>query len=277
MLAFNKFNKFNKNYLYELPEDIQAIIYRKLYQFSLKTIKDNRCAIDNYNKLIEYIKKGKDSNNNPIKNQAIWNIIVRRDVEDPYHKYFQYYADPNVYETDFLILNRTKMIRDDASFSSIKYIEFLIYPIQERIPVTNYSYIKNVFEQYIHIFLSLRHYNANSNMNTGNNSDNSNEIDYEYRNIKDIQLLNDKIRIEFRDTYVFKCYIDIYNNILETYNFIACILDILSMFNNAIYPEYNVDYENDLVNLRDWFKYNAFFGGFTINDKGDTARPYFYS
>jgi len=169
------------------------------------------------------------------------------------------------------------MIRDDASFSSIKYIEFSIYPIQERIPVTNYSYIKNVFEQYIHIFLSLRHYNVNSNMNTGNNSDNSDEIDYEYRNIKDIQLLNDKIRIEFRDTYVFKCYIDIYNNILETYNFIACILDILSMFNNAIYPEYNVDYENDLVNLRDWFKYNAFFGGFTINDKGDTARPYFYS
>lgn len=270
--AFNKFNKFNKNYLYELPEDIQAIIYRKLYEFSLKTIKDNRYAIDNYNKLIEYIKKGKDSNNNPIKNQAIWNIIVRRDVEDPYHKYFQYYADPNVYETDFLILNRTKMTRYDPSFSSIKYIEFLIYPIQERIPVTNYSYIKNVFEHYIHIFLSLRHYNANMN-----NSDNSDEIDNEYRNLKDIQLLNDKIRIEFRDTYVFKCYIDIYNNILETYNFIACILDILSMFNNTIYPEYNVDYENDLVSLRDWFKYNAFFGGFTINDKGDTARPYFYS
>ena len=271
------FNKFNNNYLYELPEDIQAIIYRKLYQFSLKTIKDSRCAIDNYNKLIEYIKKGKDSNNNPIKNQAIWNIIVRRDVDDPYHKYFQYYADPNAYEADFLILNRTKMIRCDASFSSIKYIEFLIYPIQERVPVTNYSYIKNTFEQYIHIFLSLRHYNANSNMNNGDNSDDSTDIDYEYRNLKDILLLNDKIRIEFRDTYLFKCYIDIYNNILETYNFLACILDILCMFNNTIYPEYNVNYENDLVTLRDWFKYNAFFGGFTINDKGDTIRPYFYS
>ena len=268
------FNKFNNNYLYELPEDIQAIIYRKLYQFSLNTIKDNRCAIDNYNKLIEYIKNGKDSNNNPIKNQAIWNIIVRRDVDDSYHKYFQYYADPNVYETDFLLLNRTKMIRHDASFYSIKYIEFSIYPIQERIPSANYSYIKNTFEQYIHIFLSLRHYNANSNIN---NRDNRDDIDDEYRNLKDIMLLNDKIRIEFRDTYVFKCYIDIYNNILETYNFIACILDILSMFNNTIYPEYNVDYENDLASLRDWFKYNAFFGGFTINDKGDTIRPFFNS
>ena len=86
------FNKFNNNYLYELPEDIQAIIYRKLYQYSLNTIKDKRCAIDNYNKLIEYIKKGKDSNHNPIQNQAIWNIIIRRDVDEPYHKYYQYYV-----------------------------------------------------------------------------------------------------------------------------------------------------------------------------------------
>ena len=263
------FNKFNNNYLYELPEDIQAIIYRKLYQFTLNTIKDNRCAIDNYNKLIEYIKNGKDSNNNPIKNQAIWNIIVRRDVDDSYHKYFQYYADPNAYEADFLILNRTKMIRCDTSFSSIKYIEFLIYHIQEMVPVTNYSYIKNTFEQYIHIFLSLRRYNAYAK---GDNDDNNNE----YSNLKNVSLLNDKIRIEFRDTYVFRCYIDIYNNILETYNFIVCILEILTMFNNNTFPEYNEGYLNDISDIRDWLKYNSFFSGFRINDCGDTISPSFY-
>lgn len=263
---------FSMNYLNELPEDIQAIIYKKVYQFSLDTIRDSKEANNNFNKLIEYIKKGKDSNINPIKNQAIWNIILRRDVGDPYYKYFEYYSD---IDTDFLILNKSTMIRYDPSYSTIKYIELSIYPIQDRIPSANYNYIKNTFEQYIHIFLSIRHFNRiNGNGNTGDSDDDKNN---EYRNLKDIQLLNDKIIVEFRDTYKFRCYIDIYNNILETYNFIVCILDILSMFNNTIYPEYNLDYMNNLLNLRDWFKYNAFFNGFIISDKGDTIRPFFNS
>lgn len=258
---------FKNNYFYDLPEDIQVIIYKKVYQFSLKTITDSKEAINNFNKLIEYIKNGKDSNTNPIKNQAIWNIILRRDVDEPYYKYLQYYSD----NTDFLLLNRSTMIRYDVSYSTIKYIEYSIYPIKDRIPSANYNYIKNTFEQYIHIFLSIRYYNGDTN---NENNDNNN---YEYINLKDIQLLNDKIIVEFRDTYKFKCYIDIYNNILETYNFIVCILDILSMFNNTIYPEYNLDYLNNLNDLRVWFKYNAFFKGFVINDKEDTIRPFFNS
>jgi hypothetical protein len=160
------------------------------------------------------------------------------------------------------------MIKYDPSYSTIKYIEFSIYPIQDRIPSANYNYIKNTFEQYIHIFLSIRHFNGNTDDDDKNN---------EYSNLKDIQLLNDKIIVEFRDTYKFRCYIDIYNNILETYNFLVCILDILSMFNNTIYPEYNLDYMNNLIDLRDWFKYNAFFNGFVMNGKGDTIRPFFNS
>jgi hypothetical protein len=110
-----------------------------------------------------------------------------------------------------------------------------------------------------------------------NDKDNSDENNDKYRNIKDIKLLNDKIIVEFRDTYIFRCYIDIYNNILELYNFIVCILDILSMFNNTIYPEYNLDYLNNLNDLREWFKYNAFFNGFVISNKGDTIHPFFNS
>ena len=264
---------FAKNYLYELPEDILVLIYKKAFKVTLTTIEDMRGATDNYNKLLEYITKGTDSNNNPIQNQAIWNIIARRDIEEPYYKYYQYYADASGTKgIDFLHLNRIKMTRYDASFSTIKYIEFSIYPIQDKVPSANYNYIKNTYEQYIHIFLSLRHYNANTNMNNG-----SKDIDYEYKNIKDIKLLNDKIRVEFYEAYIFKNYIDIYNNILEAYNFIVCILDILSMFNNTIYPEYNLDYMNDLTDLRDWFKFNAYFGGFTLNNKGNTVCPFFSS
>jgi hypothetical protein len=42
---------FSINYLYELPEDIQAIIYKKVYQFSLDTIRDSKEANNNFNKL----------------------------------------------------------------------------------------------------------------------------------------------------------------------------------------------------------------------------------
>ncbi len=254
---------FAKNYLYELPDDIQAMIYKKVFKCSLKIINDKKESINNFNKLVAYIK---DNQFNASKNHAVWSIILcnRRDIGDPYYKYFTYYADN---ETDYLHLNKSKMIRYDVTYSTIKYIEFAIYPIQDRIPLPNYSYIKNTFEQYAHIFISLRHYNGNQ----------CNDTDKEYRNIKDIKLLNDKIIIELTDTYILRCYIDIYNNILESYNFIVCLLNILSMFNNNIYPEYNLDYMNDLNDLKDWFKYNIFFSGFKINGDGDTIIPHFYS
>ena len=68
-----------------------------------------------------------------------------------------------------------------------------------------------------------------------------------------------------------------YNNILESYNFLVCILNILTMFNNDIYPEYNLQYMNDLRVIRDWFEYNLYFIGFKINDEGDAINPEFYS
>jgi hypothetical protein len=256
-----------KNYLYDLPEDIIVLIYKKAFKATLKEIEDMRDTNDDFNKLIEYVKKGKDD-----KNKAIWNIIARRDVGEPYYKYYQYYAD---YDIDFLILNKSTFIRYDASYSSIKYIEFSIYPIQYRIPDTNYSYIKNTLEQYSHIFLSTKYYNVITNI-SGSSSSSSSSSD-EYRIIKDIKLVNDKIIVEFRDTYKFKCYIDIYYNILQTYNFIVCILDLLYMFDNTIYPEYIQAYTDNLSDLREWFKDNAFFGGFSINDKGDTVCPFFNS
>ena len=254
---------FIKNYLYELPEEIQTLIYKKAFKETLKNISDKREAIDNFNKLVEYINGKSNIDNN---NHATWSILLcsRRDIGDPYYKYFAYYAD---YKTDFLQLNKTKMIRYDSAYSSIKYIDFSIYPIQDKIPSANYNYIKNILEQYAHIFISLRHYNGNQR----------NDTDKEYRNIKEIKLLNDRIRVEYTDKYIFKYYIDIYNNILESYNFILCILNILTMFNNNIYPEYNFDYMNDLRDIRDWFEYNMYFSGFKINEDGDTIKPSFYS
>jgi hypothetical protein len=254
---------FKKNYFYELPDDIQAIIYKKVYQYSLKNISDKREAIDNFNKLVEYINGKSNIDNN---NHATWSILLcsRRDIGDPYYKYFAYYAD---YKTDFLQLNKRKMIRYDSTYSSIKYIDFSIYPIQDRIPSSHYNYIKNILEQYAHIFISLRHYNGNQ----------CNDTEKEYRNIKEIKLLNDIIRVEYTDKYIFKCYIDIYNNILESYNFILCILNILTMFNNNIYPELNFENMNDLRDMRDWFEYNMYFSGFKINENRDTIKPFFYS
>jgi hypothetical protein len=132
---------FVKNYLYELPDDIQVLIYKNVFKCSLKNISDKGEAINNFNKLVAYIKDNQD--NAPYsKNHAIWSIILcnRRDIEDPYYKYFTYYADN---ETDFLHLNKFKLIKYDISYSTIKYIEFAIYPIQDSIPSSSYNYIKN--------------------------------------------------------------------------------------------------------------------------------------
>ena len=44
---------FNKNYLYELPEDIQFLIFKKVFNNTLNLINDNRDVLDNYNKLVD--------------------------------------------------------------------------------------------------------------------------------------------------------------------------------------------------------------------------------
>jgi len=249
--------KFNKNYFYELPEDIQTLIYKEAFKHSLKIIRDKREVMDNFNRLQKYIIEREQIDNN--KNHAIWRIIMQTDVGDPYYKYFTYYAD---YKTDFLQLNKTNMIRYDAVYSTIKYIDYAIYPIHDNISLESFNYIKNILEQYVHIFLSIRHY-----------SNKNNEED-KYSNIKGVLLLNDKIRVEYLDTYTFTCYIDIYNNILESYNFLVCVLNNLIMFNNT---EYNVNYMNDLRVIRHWLEYKSYFCAFTITNNGDTINPEFYS
>ena len=82
--------------------------------------------------------------------------------------------------------------------------------------------------------------------------------------IKTLRLCNQKIRVEFKETHRFTCCIDIYNSILETYNFIADVL-----FAN------NLD---DIMDLRIWFEYNSFLNGFSIRDgsDGDTICTDFY-
>jgi hypothetical protein len=243
---------FAKNYLYELPEDIQRMIYKKAFKETLNSISNMRESLDNYDKLVEYIK---NNHYDAYKSHAIWSIMLcyRKDIGDPYYKYFLYYSDN---ETDYLRLNKTKMIKYNSAYSTIKYIDFAIYPIQDSLPTENYKNVKKILEEYTDIFLS-------------NYTD-------KYTNIKGIELCNNKIRIEYKETHIFKSHIDIYNNILETYNFIICIFNILNMYNN-LYPAYNLEFMNDLDDLREWFEYNSFFCGFILNENGDTIVPSFYS
>lgn len=243
---------FAKNYLYDLPEDIQTLIYKETFNTTLKSINDMREAQDNYDKLIEYIK---NNHFDPYKTQAIWSIILcyRKDLGDPYYKYFLYYADN---ETDFLRLNKSKMIKYNSTYSTIKYLDFPIYPMDKNVSTESFKSIKKLLEEYTDIFLS--------------------NYAEKYYNIKGIHLLNDKIQIEYKDSHIFKCSIDIYNNIIESYNFTICVFNILNMYNN-LYPRYNMEYMDDLDDLRKWFEYNTFFCGFTFNEIGDTIIPRFYS
>lgn len=237
-----------KNYLYDLPEDILVLIYKKAFKGALKDIERMRDTLDNYDRLVAYIKK---SQYDPYKTQAIWSITLcyRRDVGDPFYKYFLYYADS---ETDFLRLNKQKMCRYNPAYSSIKYLDFPIYPIKNNVSTESYRSIKKILEEYTQIYL-------------GNYAE-------KYPNIRGLELGDDKIRIEYAsgDSGVFKCYIDIIVNILEAYNFIIFIFHILNMY-NQLYPAYNLEFMNDLDDLREWFQYNSFFCGFSLNDGGDSS------
>jgi hypothetical protein len=134
---------FDNNYFYELPEEIQAIIYKKVFNNTLNLISEQREALDNYDKLVEYIKK---NHYDPYKSRAIWSIMLcyRKEIGDPYYKYFLYYADN---ETDFLRLNKTKMIKYNSAYSTIKYLEFSIYPMKDTLPTDNYNSVKIINEE----------------------------------------------------------------------------------------------------------------------------------
>lgn len=223
-----------ENYLYDLPDELHSLIYKKLFKETLSVISDMRETQDNYNKLVAYIKENHYRNYNPEVKRAIWCIYNCREVGDPYYKYYQYYADDT---TDFLRLNKMKMTAHDRKYSTIKYMEFAMFPIIE-------DRVKNVLEEYARGLLS---------------GTDTNPIP-----IKTLLLCNQKIRVEFKDTHRFTCCIDIYNSILETYNFIADVL-----FAN------NLD---DIMDLRIWFEYNSFLNGFSIRDgsDGDTICTDFY-
>lgn len=223
-----------ENYLYDLPDELHSLIYKNLFKETLSVISDMRETQDNYNKLVAYIKENHYRNYNPEVKRAIWCIYNCREVGDPYYKYYQYYADDT---TDFLRLNKMKMTAYDRKYSTIKYMEFAMFPIIE-------DRVKNVLEEYARGLLS---------------GTDTNPIP-----IKTLLLCNQKIRVEFKDTHRFTCCIDIYNGILETYNFIADVL-----FAN------NLD---DIMDLRIWFEYNSFLNGFSIRDgsDGDTICTDFY-
>lgn len=261
-MATSSVTLFTVNYLYDLPDELQAIIYRKLFNGALKSISDKRDALDSYDKLVAYIKNTHYSDYSANNKRAIWSIFLcnRQDVGDSYgdsyYKYFLYYADN---ETDFLRLTKTKMTRYNEAYSAIRYIEFSIYPLEDNVSPTSYRSFKKILEEYAVIFLC--NYSGDDN---------------EYGNIKGIEVRNNKLRIEYVESRAFRCHIDIYNNILVAYNFVTRILNILNVY-NQYYPLYNLEYMNDINDLRKWFEYNSFFSGFKLNECGDTIHPSFYS
>ena len=258
-------SSFRVNYFYELPDDLQSLIYRKLFKDTLRAVSDTREALDNYNRLVAYIQnnnKNNNNNHNEYKNRAIWNIFLssRRDVGDPYYKYFVYFADEAEAATNVLRLNKMKMTRNNNRYSMIRYIDYSTYPLDIRVSGASFISMKKILEEYAGIVLC----------------DDATTAKNKYANIRGLHLLNDRIRIEYTDEYVFTNTIDIYNNILEAYNFITNIFDMLNMYNH-LYPAYDLDYMSDIIDLRDWFEYNSLFHGFSFADSGDIVRPRFYS
>ena len=98
--------------------------------------------------------------------------------------------------------------------------EYVLDLVREAEAEQKVEEIKKILEEYTSIYLSNYIETVKAN---------EKEYVREYVNIKRLELCDNKIRIEYVDTVVFKCSIDIYINILETYNFIARIFKILNI------------------------------------------------
>lgn len=173
---------FIKNYLYELPEDIQIIIYKNVFA---------RCITDiDKDKSIKYLVRLYTATNNP-NNTCIYSVKPKGSeccVKD--YKYKRIAALEGTCNKDIkslIYLDRSHLI-EDTSHSQSNIISLYMYPL-----ITS----RKSFRKYLAIRFNLVRY-------------------YDKKMIKTITVVDDRVNIVFARH--FECNADIYYNIMVAYN-----------------------------------------------------------
>jgi hypothetical protein len=193
---------FKNNYLYELPDDIQNTIFKKIF---------NYCIIDiEKDKKIKYLNRLYRATNNP-NNTCIYSIIPDGLYSDNY-KYKKIASQEDLKNNNMktvIFLDRKHLI-DNTSQLYINTISFYLFPL----------FIANkTLRKYLTIRFNLIKF-------------------YDKELIKNIIVVEDRINIKF--TRNFKYNADIYYNIMVGYNVIYNSLSniIYSEENNITFQKF---------------------------------------
>lgn len=173
---------FKKNYLYELPDDIQVIIYKNLF---------NYCIIDiEKDTNIKYVNRLYRATNNP-NNTCVYSIIPKdmlsNDKDYKYKRIVDHEGFINNSMKNLIYLDRSHLIENTSHLHS-NTISYYLYPLFTA---------NKTLRKYLTIRFNLIKY-------------------YDKELIKNIIVVGDRADIIF--TRNFRCNADIYYNIMVGYN-----------------------------------------------------------
>jgi hypothetical protein len=222
---------FKKNYLYELPDDIQSTIYKLVF---------DRCVYDiQNNKNIKYLNRLYCATNNP-NNTCIYHIIPKGlfSTFGEEYKYKDIISQDIIikdmkdmkYMKDIIYLDRSHLIENTAPLH-INTISFYLYPLF----ISNKS-----LKKYLTIRFNLIKF-------------------YKEELIHKLVVVEDRVNVIFTQT--FKCNADIYYNIMVGYNV------IYNSLSNIIYSEDNAIMFNKFVEIFRWIEANNILEGYNINNQ----------
>jgi hypothetical protein len=224
---------FIKNYLHELPEDLQIAIYKNVFANCIAVIRND--------KGIKYLHRLYKAVNNP-NNTCIYSIKPKGMFSDYYSDYYYDYKykriillegfgsnTSNKLVKDVIFLDRAHLLENTSHLHS-NTISYFIFPLL----LTN-KYLR----KYLEIRFNLIKF-------------------YNKELITIMKVIGDRVDIIF--THNFKCNADIYYNIMVGYNV------LYNSLSNIIYSEENVEMFHKFVELFKWVEANNVLEGANIYD-----------
>jgi len=220
---------FIKNYLYELPEDLQIAIYKNVFANCIAVIRNN--------KGIKYLHRLYKAVNNP-NNTCIYSIKPTGMFSDYYSDYYYNYKYKRVATLEnftnksvkeMIYLDRTHLLENTPQSQS-NTISYFMFPLL-------------IANKHLRKYLTIRF----------------NLIKFYNKELITImKVVGDRVDIIF--THNFKCNADIYYNIMVGYNV------LYNSLSNIIYSEENVEMFHKFVELFKWVEANNVLEGYNIYD-----------
>jgi hypothetical protein len=223
---------FKNNYLYELPDDIQAVIYKNVFARCIANIENDK-SIKYLNRLYIAVYNPCNTCVYSIKPKGMFCDYRDSDREDDSiheYKYERVALVEGFSKNDMksmIYLDRTHLI-EDISQSRYNIISFYIFPL--------FTASKKL-RKYLSNRINIIKY-------------------YDKRMIENIVVVEDRVDIVFIRNM--KCNADIYYNIMVGYNV------LYNSLSNIIYSEENVVMFNKFVEIFRWIEMNNIFEGYNI-------------